>query len=115
VNRTAPILVATSENVAGREIAETIGVCRGNVIRAKHVGTDFVAALRNVVGGELTEYTKMIAEAREQAFDRMVAHAASMGADAIVGMRFTTSTIAQGAAEILAFGTAVKLAPPRQG
>lgn len=103
------MLVATTETVAGRTITQTLGVCRGNVIRAKHVGTDFVSGLRNIVGGEMTEYTKMIAEAREQSFDRMVADAQRMGADAIVGMRFTTSTIAQGAAEILAFGTAVKL------
>ncbi len=102
------MLVATTENISGRTITETLGVCRGNVIRAKHVGTDFVSGLRNIVGGEMTEYTKMIAEAREQSFDRMVADATRMGADAIVGMRFTTSTIAQGAAEILAFGTAVK-------
>lgn len=105
------MLVATTEAVAGRTITQTLGVCRGNVIRAKHVGTDFVSGLRNIVGGEMTEYTKMIAEAREQSFDRMVADARRMGADAIVGMRFTTSTITQGAAEILAFGTAVKLSP----
>ena len=102
------MIVATTESISGHTITETLGVCRGNVIRAKHVGTDFVSGLRNIVGGEMTEYTKMIAEAREQSFDRMVADANRMGADAIVGMRFTTSTIAQGAAEILDFGTAVK-------
>ena len=103
------MIVATAEYVAGREVAETLGICRGNVIRAKHVGTDFVAGLRNIVGGEMTEYSKLMAEAREQAYDRMVKHATEMGADAIIGMRFTTSTITPGAAEILAFGTAVRL------
>ncbi|NHK26773.1 YbjQ family protein [Parvularcula flava] len=105
------MIVATTETIQGRAIAETIGICRGNVIRARHVGNDIVAGLRNIVGGEVNEYTKMMAEAREQAYDRMVKHAESLGADAIVGMRFTTSTVTQGAAEILAFGTAVKLAP----
>ncbi len=103
------MIVATTEKIAGYEVEEVLGVCRGNVIRAKHVGTDFVAALRNLVGGEMIEYTKMIAEAREQAYDRMVSHANGLGANAIIGMRFTTSTISQGAAEILAFGTAVRV------
>lgn len=105
------MIVATTETISGYRVSQTLGIARGNVIRAKHLGTDFVAGLRNVVGGEMVEYTKMIAEAREQAYDRMVAHAKDLGADAIVGMRFTTSTIAQGAAEILAFGTAVKITP----
>ncbi len=104
------MIVATVEYVAGRKVSETIGICRGNVIRAKHVGSDFVAGLRNLVGGEMTEYSKLMAEAREQAYDRMLRHAEELGADAIIGMRFTTSTITPGAAEILAFGTAVKLA-----
>jgi uncharacterized protein YbjQ (UPF0145 family) len=82
---------------------------RGNTIRAKHVGTDIIAGLRNLVGGEVGEYTKLMAEAREQAYDRMVTHAQSVGADAIIGVSFTTSMITQGAAEILAYGTAVKL------
>lgn len=103
------MIVSTTETIAGYRITETLGICRGNVIRAKHVGTDFVANLRNIVGGEMIEYTKMISEAREQAYDRMIAHAEKLGADAIVSMRFTTSTIARGAAEILAFGTAVKI------
>jgi len=103
------MLVTTSETIPGRTIREALGVARGNTIRARHVGTDIVAGLRNLVGGEVGEYTKLMAEAREQAYDRMVAHAREMGADAIVAMRFGTSTIAQGAAEILAYGTAVKL------
>lgn len=102
--------VSTSEQIAGFEIAEVLGVARGNVIRAKHVGTDFVAALRNVVGGEVTEYTKLMAEAREQAFDRMVENARAMGADAIVAMRFQTAMVMAGSAEMLAYGTAVRLA-----
>lgn len=103
------IPVATTETIAGREIAETLGMARGNVIRAKHIGTDLIAGLRNIVGGEVSEYTKLMAEAREQAHDRMVADAGRMGADAVVGVRFATSMITQGAAEILAYGTAVRL------
>lgn len=103
------MLVLTSEHVPGAEIVEVLGVAKGNVIRAKHIGTDILAGLRNIVGGEVTEYTKLMAEAREQANDRMIRHAAEMNADAIIGMRFATSMITQGAAELLAYGTAVKL------
>jgi uncharacterized protein YbjQ (UPF0145 family) len=103
------MLIATTETVAGREIAETLGIARGNTIRARHVGADIIAGLRNLVGGEVGEYTKLMAEAREQALDRMKANAKAMGADAVVGTRFVTAMIADGAAEILAFGTAVKL------
>ena len=103
------MIVSTVENIAGREVAEVIGVARGNTIRARHVGTDIVAGLRNLVGGEVSEYTKLMAEAREQAYDRMVANAHSMGADAVVAVRFSTSMVTQGAAEILAYGTAVRL------
>jgi uncharacterized protein YbjQ (UPF0145 family) len=103
------MIVVTSENVVGREIAESLGVARGNTIRARHVGTDIIAGLRNLVGGEVGEYTKLMAEAREQAYDRMVENARQMGADAVVATRFSTSMITQGAAEILAYGTAVKL------
>lgn len=103
------MIVTTGIDVAEGEIVETLGIARGNTIRAKHVGTDIIAGLRNLVGGEVSEYTKLMAEAREQAYDRMVANARSMGADAIIGVNFTTSMITQGAAEILAYGTAVKL------
>ncbi|GGA59778.1 YbjQ family protein [Pelagibacterium lentulum] len=103
------MFVTTSETVAGRTITQTIGIVRGNTIRARHVGTDLIAGLRNLVGGEVGEYTKLMAEAREQAYDRMVANARMMGADGIIAMRFSTSAISQGAAEILAYGTAVKL------
>ena len=91
------------------EITETLGVVRGNAVRARHVGKDIMAGLRNLVGGEVTEYMKLLAEAREQALDRMVAQAQGMGADGVVTVRFMTSMIAQGAAELLAYGTAVKL------
>ncbi len=101
------MIVTTTETVPGKTIISILGVVRGNTIRARHVGTDIVAGLRNLVGGEVNEYTQLMAGAREQAYDRMVAVAREMGADAVVGMRFTTSTITQGAAEILAFGTAV--------
>ncbi|MCZ4271598.1 YbjQ family protein [Maritalea porphyrae] len=103
------MIVTTGIDVAEGEIIQTLGLVRGNTIRAKHVGTDIIAGLRNLVGGEVSEYTKLMAEAREQAYDRMIAHARSMDADAIIGVNFTTSMITQGAAEILAYGTAVKL------
>jgi uncharacterized protein YbjQ (UPF0145 family) len=103
------MLISTTETVPGREIVEILGVARGNVIRAKHIGTDIIAALRNLVGGEVREYTKLMGEAREQALDRMIANGDAMGADAIVGVRFTTSMVMTGAAEILVYGTAVRL------
>ena len=105
------MIVTTGLDVPGREIVEVLGVAKGNTIRAKHVGTDIIAGLRNLVGGEVSEYTKLMAEAREQASDRMIRHAETMGADAVVAMHFSTSMITQGAAEILAYGTAVRLAP----
>ncbi len=105
------MIVSTTFTVPGREIQEIIGIARGNVIRAKHVGTDIVAGLRNLVGGEVTEYTKLMGEAREQAYDRMLAQAKEWDADAIVGINFTTSMVMAGSAEILAYGTAVKLKP----
>ena len=105
------MILSTSETVHGREIAENLGLVRGNVIRAKHVGTDIVAALRNIVGGEIKEYTKLMAEAREQALDRMIAQAQAMNADAIISVRFTTSMVMAGAAELLVYGTAVRLQP----
>ncbi|WMT90590.1 YbjQ family protein [Pelagibacterium sp. H642] len=103
------MIVTTAETIAGRTIGGTLGIARGNTIRARHVGTDIVAGLRNIVGGEVPEYTKLLAEAREQAYDRMVVSAQAMGADAIIAMRFSISAISQGVAEILAYGTAVKL------
>lgn len=105
------MIVATTEEIEGQEIAEVLGLVRGNVIRAKHIGTDIIAALRNLVGGEVREYTKLMGEAREQATDRMITEAKLKGANAIVGMRFTTSMVMAGSAEILAYGTAVRLVP----
>ena len=103
------MIITTQDELADYEITETSGLVKGNTIRARHVGKDIMAGLRNLVGGEITEYTKMLAESREQAIDRMVASAESLGADAIVAMRFTTSTVMQGSAELLAYGTAVKI------
>ncbi len=103
------MLTATTDTLPDRQITQTLGIARGNVIRAKHIGTDIIASFRNLVGGEVLEYTKLMAEAREQAYDRMIEDGRRMNADAIVGVRFTTSMVTQGAAEILCFGTAVKL------
>lgn len=103
------MLMTTQDQMVDYEITQTLGLVRGNTIRARHVGKDIVAGLRSIVGGEISEYTKMLAEAREQAIDRMVEEAESLGADAIVCMRFTTSPVMQGAAELLAYGTAVKV------
>lgn len=105
------ILVCTSESIAGHRVVRTIGIVRGNTIRARHIGNDIIAAFKTLVGGEISEYTKMLAEAREQALDRMRAEAIERGANAVIGARFTTSTVLQGAAEILAYGTAVVIEP----
>lgn len=93
----------------GRQILETVGLVRGSTVRARNVGRDIVAGLRNIIGGEVTEYTKLLAEAREQAIGRMVAEAESKGANAIVAARFITASVSQGSAEIVAYGTAIKL------
>ena len=103
------IRITTQDRFEDATIVKTLGLVRGNTIRARHVGKDLLAGLRMIIGGEITEYTKMLAESREQAIDRMVAEAEALGADAIVCMRFTTSAVAQSAAELLAYGTAVKL------
>ena len=103
------MMIATTDSLPGREISRTIGLVRGNTIRARHVGRDIMAVLRNIVGGEVTEYTKLMAEAREQALDRLSAEAERLGANAVVGLRFTTSFVSTGAAELLAYGTAVVL------
>ncbi len=105
------MILVTADTVAGYRVAKTLGLVRGNTIRARHIGKDILATLRNMVGGEIEEYTKMIAESREQSLDRMVAEAHEKGADAIIAIRFTTSSMMQGAAELLAYGTAVKLEP----
>lgn len=103
------MLVTTQDFFADYEITETLGVVKGNTIRAKHIGKDIMAGLRTIVGGEIYEYSKMFSESREQAMDRMIHKAQELGADGIVCMRYTTSNVMQGAAELLAYGTAVKL------
>ena len=102
------MIVVTSSDIVGKKLVKTFGMVRGTTVRAHHVGNDIVAYLRNLVGGEVLEYTKMLAEAREQALDRMIQEAKTFGANAIVDVRFSTSDIASGAAEILVYGTAVK-------
>ena len=101
------MLITTTFKVPNKRIVETLGIVKGNTIRARHIGKDIMAGLRGVVGGELHEYTKLLAESREQAIDRMVEDAEALGANAIVGMSFTTSVMAQGSAELMAYGTAV--------
>ena len=101
------MIITTSEQIEGKKIVKTIGMAKGSTIRARHLGRDIMAGLRAMVGGEVTEYTKMMAEAREQAIQRMVEDAEKQGANAIIGMRFTTSMVMQNAAEILAYGTGV--------
>ena len=101
------MIVVTSENIAGKRIVKTLGLVRGNTIRARHIGKDIIAGLRSIVGGEIHEYAKLIAESREQTIDRMVAEAESLGANAIVATRFSTSVMMGGASELLAIGTAV--------
>ena len=104
------LLITTTDTIPGREIAHTIGLVKGSTVRAKHIGSDIVASLRNLVGGEVKEYAALLTGAREQAIDRMLSEARMMGADAVVGMRLETSTITQAASEVVAYGTAVKLA-----
>ena len=101
------MIVVTSEQIAGKRVVKTLGLCRGNTIRARHIGKDIIAGLRTLVGGESSEYSKLIAESREQSIDRMVTEAEHLGANAIVAARFTTSVMMGGAAELLAVGTAV--------
>ena len=101
------MMVMTTADIPGRRITSTLGLVRGNTIRARFIGRDIMAALRSIAGGEIGEYTKMLAEAREQAIDRMVEEARSLGADAVVTTRFQTSMVMTGAAEILCYGTAV--------
>jgi len=101
------MIIVTSSEIAGKKIVKTLGLVRGNTIRARHVGKDILAGFKNILGGEIEEYTKLMAEAREQALDRMIERAEELGANAIVDVRFSTSYIMGAASEILAFGTAV--------
>ncbi len=103
------MLLSTQDRFEDREITTTLGLVRGNTIRSRHIGKDLMAGLRNIVGGEVLEYTKMMAEAREQALDRMVARAEELGADGVVAIRFTSASVMGGAAEIVAYGTAIRL------
>jgi uncharacterized protein YbjQ (UPF0145 family) len=101
------MLLSTTDTIVGKKITKQLGLAKGNTIRARHIGRDIVAILRHIIGGEITEYTKMMAESREQALDRMTEDAQKSGANAIVGVRFTTQMVMAGASEILAYGTAV--------
>ena len=101
------MLIVTSDEIPGKRIVKVIGLVRGNTIRTRHIGRDIMAALRNIAGGEIVEYTKMIAESREQAIDRMKSEAEALGGNAIVALRFTTASMMESAAELLAYGTAV--------
>ena len=101
------MLVVTSPDIPGKKIVKTLGIVKGNTIRARHIGKDILAAFKNIVGGEIHEYTKLMAESREQAIDRMIESAEQMGANAIISTITTTSVISQGAAELLVLGTAV--------
>ena len=101
------MLLSTTDEIFGKKVVKHLGLVKGNTIRARHLGRDIVAGLRNIVGGEVVEYTKLLAEAREQALDRMLEEAGRLGANAVVGLRFSTAEIMQHAAEILAYGTAV--------
>ncbi len=105
------MIVVTTAEISGKRIVRTLGLVRGNTIRARHLGKDIVAILRNVAGGEIHEYTKMLAEAREQAIDRLVEDAEALGANAVIGMRFESTMIQSGAAEMLCYGTGVVVEP----
>jgi|TARA_Y100001947_G_C10054008_1_gene183394 uncharacterized protein YbjQ (UPF0145 family) len=104
------MIITTTENIPNREITDILGIARGSTVRARNLGRDIFAAFKNVVGGEIEEYTKLQSDAREQALERMIADAINLNADAVINLRFSTSLIMQGASEMLAYGTAVKLA-----
>ncbi len=103
------IVLSNTESVPGRTIVEFYGVVSGNTVRAKHLGRDIMAGLKNIVGGELKGYTELLAESRQEAVQRMIEQAQSVGANAVVNVRFATSSVSQGAAELFAYGTAVKV------
>ena len=106
---TFSVIISNTENIPGRRIVEFYGIVTGNTVRAKHVGRDIMASLKNIVGGELKGYTELLNDSRTEATERMVEQAQSMGANAVVNIRFATSSIAQGAAELFAYGTAVRV------
>ena len=103
------MITTTTSTIPGKEVSEILGISRGSTVRARNIGRDIFAGLKNIVGGEISEYTRLQAQSREKAFQRMVKDAQSMGADAVINVRFTTAMVMQGAAEMLAYGTAVKL------
>lgn len=103
------MIISTIDKVPDRQIAEILGIARGSTVRAKNIGKDIFAGFKNIIGGEIHEYTKLQADSREEAIKRMVDDAEKLGADAIIGVRLTTSMVTQGAAEILAYGTAIKI------
>ncbi len=103
------MIIVTTPTIAGKTITETLGLVKGNTIRARNIGRDIIAGFKNITGGEIEEYTKLLGEAREQAIDRMIKDAERLGADAIVALRFSTSEVMDKAAEVLAYGTAVRL------
>lgn len=105
------MIMTPASSIAGQRVVKTLGLVRGNTIRARHAGRDILAVLKHIIGGEIEEYTKMMAEAREQALDRMAAEAEQLGANAVTDMRFTTAYVMGGAAEVLAFGNAVVTEP----
>ena len=102
-------LIATTSSIAGHKVSDTLGMARGSTVRAKHIGRDITALLKNIVGGEIKGYTELLAEGREEALYRMLQDAQRLGADGVIGVRMTTSMISQGAVEIMAYGTAVRL------
>ncbi len=103
------MIISTTETVPGKEIKEILGIARGSTVRARNVGRDITASFKSLVGGEINEYTQLLADSREQAYQRMIQDAEKLGADAILNVRFNTATVMQGSSEILAYGTAVKL------
>lgn len=103
------MITTNTEFIANREVEEMLGIVRGSTVRARNIGRDIFAGLKNIVGGEIAEYTKLLADSREEALYRMQEDAERLGADAVINVRFTTSAVSQGMAEILAYGTAVKL------
>ena len=103
------MITSTTDFIPGKEINEILGIARGSTVRARNIGRDFFAGLKNIIGGEIEEYTQLQAQSREQAIERMIADAKKLGADAIINVRFSTAMVMQGAAEIMAYGTAVKL------
>lgn len=103
------MIISTTEQIPDKEVAQILGIARGSTVRARNVGRDIFAGLKSIVGGEIEEYTQLQAHAREQAMERLIKDAQNMGADAVINVRFTTAMVMKGAAEILAYGTAVKL------